>query len=480
MASGILKAEIDFSCPICQDIFNDPVVLSCSHSFCKDCLQRWWSEKTIHECPVCKRRSSRSDPPSNLSLRNVCEAFLQEQQKASSKPEALCSLHSETLKLFCLDHQQPVCVVCRDAKTHKNHRFKPIDEAAKDYKRGLSSRLKPLQDKLERFHEVKLICDDSARRIKEQAHLTEKLIREEFEKLHQFLQKEEAARITALRKEEEQKSQMMKQKIEELSREISVLSETVRATKEDLRATDVFFLQNYTTAVERIEQRSRMNNPQLVSGALVDVAKHLGNLTYDVWNKMKHKVSYCPVILDPNTAEPNLRMSQDLTVVIRQYTKGWAPRNPERFEGYLTVLGSEGFDSGTHSWVVDVGNNADWAVGVIGESVQRKAEMPTGCWSVWFHGGKYRAFSPTVKDKALSVKKPLQRIRVHLDCKTKKVTFSDPDTNTTMHTFPVTLTEKLFPFINTQNAVPLEICPCLYVISLVDTLYQLFQKYTLV
>ncbi|XP_008286068.1 zinc-binding protein A33-like [Stegastes partitus] len=274
-----------------------------------------------------------------------------------------------------------------------------------------------------------------------------------------FLQKEEAARITALRKEEEQKSQMMKQKIEELSREISVLSETVRATNEDLRATDVFFLQNYTTAVERIEQRSLMDDPQLVSGALVDVAKHLGNLTYDVWNKMMHEVSYCPVILDPNTAEPNLRLHQDLTAVMYQHTKGWAPRNPERFEGYLTVLGSEGFDSGTHSWVVEVGNNADWAVGVIGESVQRKADMPTGCWSVWFRDGKYRAFSPTVKDKALSVKKPLQRIRVHLDCKSKTVTFSDPDRNTTMHTFPVTLTEKLFPFINTQNAVPLEICP---------------------
>ncbi|KAJ8357800.1 hypothetical protein SKAU_G00205940 [Synaphobranchus kaupii] len=38
----------------------------------------------------------------------------------------------------------------------------------------------------------------------------------EFEKLQQFLKDEEAARITALREEEEQKSQMMKEKIEKI------------------------------------------------------------------------------------------------------------------------------------------------------------------------------------------------------------------------------------------------------------------------
>uniref|UniRef100_A0A3B4WRZ9 RING-type domain-containing protein n=1 Tax=Seriola lalandi dorsalis TaxID=1841481 RepID=A0A3B4WRZ9_SERLL len=57
------QSEDDLSCPVCQDIFKNPVILSCSHSFCKDCLQSWWREKPLQECPVCKRRSSKSDPP---------------------------------------------------------------------------------------------------------------------------------------------------------------------------------------------------------------------------------------------------------------------------------------------------------------------------------------------------------------------------------------------------------------------------------
>ena len=79
--------------------------------------------------------------------------------------------------------------------------------------------------------------------IQTQTQHTEKQIKEEFEKLHQFLRDEEAARIAALREEEEQKSQMMKEKIEKMSREISSLSDTIRAIEEEMGADDITFLQ---------------------------------------------------------------------------------------------------------------------------------------------------------------------------------------------------------------------------------------------
>ncbi|XP_061105675.1 E3 ubiquitin-protein ligase TRIM35-like [Conger conger] len=445
MASGSSLLEEELSCPVCSEIFRDPVLLSCSHSFCKACLQQYWDEKGSRECPVCRRRSSKAQPACNLSLRNTCEAFLKERsQRAKAGSEVLCSLHSEKLKLFCLEDQTPICLVCQTSEKHESHKLRPVQEAAGTCKEKLRTALAPLQEKLKAFNAVKQICDQTAEHIKSQAQHTERQIKMEFEKLQQFLKDEEAARITALREEEEQKSQMMKKKIEKMTEEISSLSEQIRALEQELGAEDLSFLQ------------CTLGDPEKVSGALVDVAKHLGNLKYRVWEKMLGTVQYTPVTLDPNTVHPKLSLSEDLTSMRYSGERQQVPNNPERFDGWLCVLGSEGFSSGRHCWDVEVGGDEWWVVGVVKESFSRKGHVdPSPAGGVWgierYSSGIYAATTSPLTD--LTVLRDLQRIRVQLDWDRGEVSFSDPSDNTPLYTFKHSFTERLFPFFGTLGTV---------------------------
>lgn len=442
----------ELSCPVCRDIFRDPVLLPCSHSLCNVCVEEWWRTKGVRECPVCKKVSSSKKPPRNLVLKNLCEAFLLKVESG-----LVCPLHTEKFKLFCEEHRAPVCVVCRYSKDHRDHRFTPLDEAAQRHRDSLTALLRPLREKAKLMNEVKVNCGEIDEVIKNQTKDTEETIRGEFKVLRDFLQTEEEVRVAALKDEGQRKRNMMKDKIAGLTSEINTLESTIKHIEEGLRDDDTSFLLK-VSALAKEAQRPLPEDPQQVTGALINVAKYLGNMRCSVWCKMKEIVSYTPVILNPNTAHQELHIAKCMTDV-RCGPKQPLPTSPERMEQHRCVLGFDGYSSGKHSWDVEVGDNKVWALGVLAKDAQRMGDMVSRLWMVRFCNGKFTAFSPSCPVSVLPPMDRPQRIRVQLNFSRGKLTFSNPDADTVIHTFTHIFTGTFFPYFNTWNNVPLRILP---------------------
>ncbi|KAM8824167.1 E3 ubiquitin-protein ligase TRIM39-like isoform 2-T2 [Synchiropus picturatus] len=469
--------EDELSCPICCEIFREPVVLKCSHSFCRACLQQFWNKKKARrECPVCRRKCSLTEPTVSLALKNVADTFLREQELKTTMPAngdagedaapvALCAMHGEALKLFCMDDSEVLCCVCLTSKKHQGHKVCPLEEGAQDLKAELKQELIPLKKNLRRLYEAKQECDDTTVHIKSQTQATEKQIREEFEELREFLQREEASRLAALQREDEEKKELVKKKSDSITRDILTFSHAIIAVENEIASSDALFLQNYSNTKKRAE--IPLKEPEKVSGALIHVARHVSSLKYHVWEKMVELVQYTPITLDPNTAYSWLSISRDLTHVTNSGSLQQLPDNPERFGHFVFVLGSEGFTSGRHAWEVEVSNKTDWMLGVVKESIDRKGRI-SGCpeggfWMISHYEGEYSAM--TRPSTTLHLQGELTRVRVQLDFKAGEVVFSNPISLMPIYTFTDVFTDKMFPFfcpganINGNNPKPLKICP---------------------
>ncbi|XP_068442339.1 E3 ubiquitin-protein ligase TRIM35 [Clinocottus analis] len=460
MAGRLSLQEVDLSCSICCEIFRDPVVLKCSHSFCAPCLQQYWTRgPRRRDCPLCRSQSV-DEPVPSLTLKNLCDAYIQEGEGAEETtaagtrtagdlycdPGEMCPLHGERLKLYCVPDQEPICVVCHTSRKHKQHDCCPVSEAVADVKDKMKSALGSMQEKRDAFDQMKKNYEDAVEYIQVQARFVERRTREEFEKLHGFLVAEEEARMEALKREEEAKRRAVMQKIEEIVGNITSVSESIRVLEEEMALKGIAVLHKCKTTLAR--SNSPIQDPVMPPGALLDVATYLGSLKFHVWEKMHKIVKFTPVTLDPNTAAPWLILSEDLSGVCDSDEKQKMPDNPERFDPDTGVLGRESFASGKHAWVVNVGDNTAWVVGVAKESVQRKEKVSSvlknGYLSVYFYHKMY--FAGTSPLTRLNLKRNPQKVRVQLDCDKGRVSFYDPQDDTHIYTFKHVFSERVFPY----------------------------------
>ncbi|XP_077036280.1 E3 ubiquitin-protein ligase TRIM7-like isoform X3 [Agelaius phoeniceus] len=441
------------TCPLCLDVFEQPVLTACGHSFCGQCLAGVLGDPPRPAaCPQCRAPLEPGSQRPIRSLGNMA-GLARALEEVAARPR--CPQHGKALALFCEPCAALLCAPCRDGPEHRRHRVRPAEKAARELRETLQRNLLFLQKQKEK---LKSTGDQKIEDLQVTVMWELQRVTESFEELQQCLEEQKKALLGQL----EQMSQELVNKSEEYTSRVlerqSLLDTVIAQIQEKRDQPGVEFLQDVGRILSSCEA-AKAPIPEPVSPELqksiqsltwrsqqvVDmVDKFRENLESEIDSGIRERVR-----LDPETANPRLILSRDCKRVWVGPGKQNLPDTPKRFTGSLCVLGTQGFTSGRHYWEVEVGEDGWWSLGVALESVPRKkllnlprSEKLWGLLMDW--DGQYSSICMT--SEVLALRENLQRIRVCLDYEMGRVTFYNAKDLTQILLLEATFTEKVFPY----------------------------------
>ncbi|KAL4007276.1 hypothetical protein ACER0C_001128 [Sarotherodon galilaeus] len=412
MASNMLP-EKQFYCPVCEQVFTDPVTTPCGHNFCQACIQSKWEGIDVCQCPACDRSfPSRPEISINIAFKELADTFKQ----------MIFLLHTLSFRPCCA-YSQTVCLVL-------------IKKSEADFQQMIQERLKKVE---EIKNCLKLSTVSGEMEVKESDRLFTSLIHTIKER-----QTEVNAEIKEKQKAVERRAEEL---ISDLQQEITELQRR-NTEMEELKNTEdhLHLLQHLPSITSPPPTKEWMEiniPPELCVGtvrrALSKVERTLMN---DMDNlkkeEMKRMQKYAvDVVLDPDTAHPNIVLTAD---------------GKQRFDPVICVLAKQGYISGRFYFQVLVGQKTFWDLGVVKGSVNRKGMITSkpenGYWTVRLRNGdEYRALdSPSVR---LPLKEKPEIVGVFTDYDEGTVSFFDVEARSHIYTFTGCLfSEKVYPFFS--------------------------------
>uniref|UniRef100_G1PDM3 RING-type E3 ubiquitin transferase n=1 Tax=Myotis lucifugus TaxID=59463 RepID=G1PDM3_MYOLU len=459
------KLQEEATCSICLDYFTDPVMTSCGHNFCRECIRLTWEKakgkkgrrkrRGVFPCPECRELSPQRTLRPNRLLTKVAEMA---RQHPGIQSRDLCQVHQEVLKLFCEDDQSPICVVCRESQEHRPHRVVPVEEAVKEHKLKLEGDMGHLREEMAKTEKLQTREQQALAEWQKMVESQRQNVRAEFERLRRLLAEEEQRLLQRLEEEELEVLPPLQESAVRLGQQSAQLADLVAELEGRCQLPALGLLQDIMDTLRRV-QEVKLQPPKVVPmemrtvcrvPGLVEALQRFRGRLHAGWRKgpeVTTALSAGDITLDPDTANPELVLSEDMQSVRRGDLRQPLPDSPERFDPGPCVLGREPLSSGRHYWEVEVGERASWALGVCRENANRKEKgelfAGNGFWILVFLGGFYnsseRAFAP--------LRDPPRRVGIFLDYEAGHLAFYSATDGSLLYAFPET------PFSGTLRAL---------------------------
>uniref|UniRef100_A0A8C0QPK8 Tripartite motif-containing protein 59 n=1 Tax=Chelonoidis abingdonii TaxID=106734 RepID=A0A8C0QPK8_CHEAB len=288
--------EEELTCSICYSIFEDPRVLPCSHTFCRNCLESvlqlssnfsiWRPLRLPLKCPNC--RSIVEIPPSgteSLPINFALKAIIEKYQQEDHPDVATCSEHyRQPLNVYCLLDRKLVCGHCLTIGKHHGH---PIDDLQSAYMKEKETPRKLLEQLTdEHWTNVCLLIE----KLEEQKSHYENIVQDDkkavlqyFKKLNDTLEHKKQALLAALDEVNAHISEEYAPLVENMKRireeQLDLMSLNTSVQEEE---SPLLFLEKVDVVRQRVKALKQKQLPDIKP---VEVYPRIGQLLKDVWSK---------------------------------------------------------------------------------------------------------------------------------------------------------------------------------------------------
>ncbi|XP_032719619.1 tripartite motif-containing protein 60-like [Lontra canadensis] len=447
--TGLVHLQEESSCPICLDYLKDPVTINCGHNFCRSCINMMWKDlDDTFPCPVCRSCFHNKSFRSNRQLSNLTEIAKRLQVRRSKRKRqeeySMCEKHNQFLTLFCGKDLEVLCTQCSFSVQHQKHYIYPIKKAATFHRKILEYSIEPLRDNVERVEKVLSLQTSKIVDLKKKVEDRREEIISEFEQIRQFLQNQQEALLRQMDDEERD----ILTKLNENQRTFSGHVSTLKHLLKEVECRCVQSELELLTHVKGIYNRyQNLTYPELF---IFQLKKYGFSLPpqYSGLDRII-KPFRADVMLDLETAHPQLIVSEDRKSVRYGNKKKHLCYNPRRFYLCPAVLGSRSFNSGRHYWEVEVGNKPKWTLGVCRDRFPRNWRtwpvVEGGFWAIGRYiesiyvilGGKRTQLLPVVRPS---------KIGIFLDCELGEVSFYNMNDRSLLYNFNDSLIEAVCPY----------------------------------
>ncbi|XP_063264520.1 tripartite motif-containing protein 59 [Prinia subflava] len=287
------RLEEELTCPICCDIFVDPRVLPCSHTFCQPCLQGLLRGPRL-SCPSCRAvvAVSGAGPaalPINFAVKAIIDKWRQEERgeaAAAAVAEAgMCEAHPrQPLNIYCVQDRRLVCGQCLTIGKHRGH---AIDDLQSAYRRAREAWGQLQQELGDQSRSKAFSCSQRLQQHKARCQSALQSDREAvlryFKELGDALEHQKEALLSALDELDgriSEKYDPLIEEVEKLKLEESELKELHSAVEKE--ESPLLFLEKLDGLQLRLHA---LQQKQLPEPEAVEVQPRMENVLQDTWSK---------------------------------------------------------------------------------------------------------------------------------------------------------------------------------------------------